>query len=220
MTSQQLIDANFTKLMPDDSVSRALEAMQEFTCNHLPVVEGNAYKGLLSKKDIIESQDPGTQVRDFMDDLIKAAVNGSWHFLRAVPIANIYRTDVVPVVNEADEYLGSITHLDLLNALGNFCGAGEYGALIVLQIDKSKLIFSELNSIMESDGATILHYNASPIAASPIMEVSIGIDKKEISTILATLARYNYKILFTAGEDLTESELSDNYENLMNYLKI
>lgn len=220
MTSQQLIDTNFTRLSPEDTVGQALDLMQKYTSNHLPVVDGNIYKGLLSKKDIIASEDHQVLINNLDDEWIKVAVNGSWHFLKAVPIANIYRTNVIPVINEAEEYLGSITHLDLLNALGNFCGAGEYGALIVLQVEKPKLIFSELNAIMESDGATILHYNVSPIAATDVMEVSIGIDKKDISTILATLTRYNYKILFTSGEDLTESELSDNYENLMNYLDI
>jgi CBS domain-containing protein len=220
MTSLQLIDSNFTKLTGSDTAQHALNSMHEFNCNHLPVVDGNLYIGLLGKKSITDLSNSPSLVSDFQDDFIKAAVNGSAHFLKAVPISNIYRTDVVPVINESEEYLGSITHLDLINALGNFCGAGEYGALIVLQIEKPKLIFSELNSIVESDGATILHYNVSPIAASPVMEISIGIDKKDISTILATFNRYNYKILFTSGEDLNESEISDNYDNLMNYLGI
>jgi len=220
MMSLQLIDNNFIPVAPTDTIGRALELIQQQSCNHLPVVEGNIFKGLLSKKTILEIGDNDTIISQFNDELLPARVNGSVHFLRSIPIANLYRTDVVPVVNEAGEYQGSITHMDLINALGNFCGAGEYGALIVLEIERPKLNFSELNAIMESEGATILHYNISPIAATQIMEVTIGLDKREISTILASLNQYNYKILFTSGEELTESELSDNYNNLMNYLDI
>lgn len=219
MTSQQLIDKQFTAVKPDSTVSAALELMQKYSCTHLPIVDKNNYQGLLDKRDII---DPDVQydtlLSRFKNDLVPAAVNGSTHFLNAVPVANIYRTNVIPVINESEEYLGSITQTDLLNALGNFCGAGEYGALIVLETDRSRLNISELNSIIESDGATILHYNLSPIAATSIMEVSIGVDKREISTILATLTSYNYKILYTSGAEQAESQLSENYNNLMNYL--
>lgn len=220
MTSLQLIDKNFCQVSFEDTVSVALDLMQRFTCNHLPVVEESLYKGLVSKKDLLENEDLKATINVFIADLVPAAVNSTTHFLKAVPVANLYRTDVVPVISESGEYQGSITHLDLINALGNFCGAGEYGALIVLEIEKHKLILSELNSIMESDGATILHYNVAPIAATSVMEVTIGLDKKKISTIIATLERYRYKILFTSGEELLETELSDNYNNLMNYLDI
>ncbi len=220
MTSLQLIDQHFEPLSTEDNVEKALALFRQFGCNHLPVKEKELYKGLLSKKDAINVENKETLIADLSDDYLPAGINGSAHFLAAVPVANLYRTDVIPVINEVEEYMGSITHMDLITALGNFCGAGEYGALIVLEIEKSKLIFSELNTIMESNGATILHYNISPIAATEIMEVSIGIDVKEISTILATLNRYNYKVLFTSGVDLTHSELSDNYNNLMNYLAI
>lgn len=220
MTSLQLINKNLPALKWSDAVSFALQLMQEQTCNHLPITDGNLYKGMISKSTLLHHENPADALQYLTEELIPAAVNNSAHFLRAVSIANLYRTDVIPVINEASEYQGSITHLDLVNALGNFCGAGEYGALIVLEVEKSRLNISELNAIMESNGASMLHLNMSPIAASQMMEVTIGLDKKEISAILANLIRYGYKILFTSGEDLMETELADNYYNLMNYLDI
>ncbi|MCO5287100.1 MAG: CBS domain-containing protein [Chitinophagaceae bacterium] len=220
MTSQQLADRNLPALSLNDTMHRALNLMQEHTCTHLPIVEDNKYKGLIEKNVLLNYEDTDLLIREVSDELKPAAVNGSSHFLKAVPIARLFHTNVIPVINEESEYLGSIMYFDLINALGNFSGAGEYGALIVLAIPQPKLVFSELNTIMESDGATILHYNVSPIAASSVMEVTIGLDKKEISTIIASLERYNYKILFTSGDDLIESQLEDNYNNLMNYLDI
>lgn len=222
MTSLQLIDNNFIHIKLEESVERALDLMWQFGCNHLPVVESETgqYKGLLNKKDISDSDDKSVSVATFSDVFKPAFVNGSSHFLKVIPIVNLYRTDVIPVVNDSYEYLGSITHIDLLNAIGNFSGAGDHGALIVLEIEKSKLRFSELNSIVESDGATLMHFNVTPVGSSQNMEVTLGIDNKEISAIVATLNRYNYKVLFTSGEDLLESELSENYDNLMNYLHI
>jgi len=219
MTSLQLADKDFPVMHFEDAADHALQIMQIRTCNFLPVVENGIFKGMIGKSVLLQ-QAKEEKISSVAEELIPAAVNGSTHFLESASVANLYRTDVIPVINESSEYLGCVTHIDLVDALSRFCGAGEYGTLIVLAIEKSKLNFSELNSIIESDGATMLHFNMSPIAASPVMEVTIGLDKKEISTILASLARYNYKVLFSTGEDVLESELSDNYLNLMNYLDI
>jgi acetoin utilization protein AcuB len=79
---------------------------------------------------------------------------------------------------------------------------------------------SELNSIVESDDAVILHVNVSPVAGSQLLEVTLQINKKEISTIIATLERYEYSVTYYSGEELFENDISTNYQNLMNYLDI
>lgn len=220
MTTLQLIDNHLNHLDIHDTVSEALARMADQKRRHLPVIDAGLFKGLISDTVLELHENKNDELAMLAEDLIPASVNHSVHFLRAVIIANLYRTSVIPVTGDQNEYMGSITQLDLVNALGNFSGAGEYGALIVLEIEKAKLILSELNTIMESDGATILHFNASPIAATQMLEVTIGLDKKEISTIIASLERYNYKVLYSSGEDLLETELEDNYNNLMNYLDI
>jgi hypothetical protein len=48
----------------------------------------------------------------------------------------------------------------------------------------------------------------------------LQINKKEVSTIIATFERYEYSVSFYSGEELFENELSSNYNNLMNYLQI
>ena len=220
MTALQLIDNHLIHLGVHDTVEHAIRQMESQKCNHLPVLEGGVFRGLISDKNLELHENKNDEVLSLEHEFILASVNASVHFLKAVTIANLYRTNVIPVTGEQAEYLGSITQIDLINAIGNFCGAGEYGALIVLEIEKGRLVLSELNAIMESDGATILHYNASPIAATQVLEVTIGLDKKEVDTIIASLERYHYKVLYYSGEDMLETELEDNYNNLMNYLDI
>jgi hypothetical protein len=73
---------------------------------------------------------------------------------------------------------------------------------------------------VESDGATILHLNVAPHILSHLLEVTLQINKKEISTIIATFERYEYSVTFYSGEELFENEISTNYNHLMNYLSI
>lgn len=219
MTSLQLIDTSLVPLSPEHTITEALQWLELNKATHIPIVSDEKYEGLLDGRTVDLHLQKADTLQSTQVDWQPASVQADAHFLKAVSVSQLYRTNIIPVVNER-EYQGSIVEMDLLHALADFCGAGEYGALLVLEIDRNRLALSEINSIIESDGATILHYNATPLAATPLMQVTIGLDKKEISTILANLERYQYKVLWYSGVDLLESEIDDNYQNLMNYLNI
>lgn len=220
MTTLQLIDNTIPQLRLPDSVGKALQLMNDFKITHLPVVSEDKFLGVISEVDLLDEKNKKARVEFFQNSFIPASVNASQHFLKAVAVCNLYRTNVIPVINDAHELLGSIRGYTLINALGNFCGANEYGALIVLEMERSRFALSELNSIVESDDAVILHLNVSPIAGSHLLEVTLQINKKEISTIIATFERYEYSVSYYSGEELFENDISTNYHNLMNYLDI
>ena len=149
-----------------------------------------------------------------------AGVNGNTHFLKAVATSNLYHTNVVAVTGDNNELLGTISSEALLSAVGSLCGSSENGAIVVLQIERSKYSIYEINSIVESDGASILHLNVLSHPLSYSLEVTLHINKKEIATIIATFERYEYSVGFYSGEELFENEISANYNHLMNYLSI
>lgn len=219
MTTLQLIDKNLTPLEFSNTVAEALNWEHHHNATHIPIVTDEKFEGLISAQTLDLHVNKEDSLKTLESELLPASVRGNAHFLKAVSISNLYGTNIVPVTNDG-EYMGSIIELDLIHALGKFCGAEEYGAMIVLEIDRQKMTLSEINSIIESDGATILHFNASPIAATPLLEVTIALDKKEVSTIIANMEQYQYKVLWYSGDDLMENELKDNYQNLMNYLDI
>ncbi|HXR83897.1 MAG TPA: CBS domain-containing protein [Hanamia sp.] len=219
MTTLQLTDNIYPTLNLHDSVETALQLMDEFKISHLPVLSEEKFLGLIAEEDLIESVKDKT-LEVFQTNFIPAAVNSSNHFLKAASIYNLYQTNVIPVVNESNEFAGTISGSALISAMGNFCGSSELGAVIVLEIERSRFTISEINSIIESDGATILHLNVSPHPLPDFLEVTLQINKKEVSTIIATFERYEYSVSFYSGEELFENELSSNYNNLMNYLQI
>lgn len=220
MTTLQLIDNTIPQLRLPDSIAKALQLMNDFKITHLPVVSEDKFLGIISEEDLLDEKNKKARVEFFQNSFIPASVNANQHFLKAVAICNLYRTNVIPVINDAHELVGSIRGYTLINALGNFCGANEYGALIVLEMERTRFALSELNSIVESDDAVILHVNVSPVAGSQLLEVTLQINKKEISTIIATLERYEYSVTYYSGEELFENDISTNYQNLMNYLDI
>lgn len=221
MTALQLADNIFPSLHPNDTVAKALDLMSEFKTSYLPVVSEEKYLGLLKEDSIAEEDNKETTTLDkFQENLVVVAVNATSHFLKAANVANLYDASLIPVVNEKNEMLGTISSSALLIALGNFSGSNEYGAMIVLEIERVRFSLSEINTIIESDGASILHLNVSPHTLPELLEVTLQLNTREISTIIASFERYEYSVAYFNGDESFESEISANYQNLMNYLDI
>jgi len=221
MTTLQLADNLFPSLHLSDTVATALQLMNDTKATHLPVVSEENFLGLISENDLVDEENKDLAIEVFQSSFISAAaVNGSYHFLKAATIYNLYQTNVVPVINEKNELAGTISSGALITAMGNFSGSSEFGAVVVLEMERSRFTVTQLNSIVESDGATILHLNVSPHPAPDLVEVTLQINKKEISTIIATFERYEYHVSYYSGEELFANEISLNYNNLMNYLQI
>jgi predicted transcriptional regulator len=220
MTTLQLIDHFSPRLSSTDTVEKALQMTDEFKLTHLPVVDNENFLGLISQENLMNEEDKNTTLHFLQQAYLPAIINGNSHFLKAVAICNLYHTNIIAVTGENNEFLGTISSEALLTALGSFCGAAENGAIVVLDIERSKFSISEINSIVESDGSTILHLNVAPHVLSHLLEVTLQINKKEVSTIIATFERYEYSVTFYSGEELFENEISTNYNHLMNYLSI
>jgi len=221
MTTLQLADNIYPLLHLNDTVGSALQLMNDSKATHLPVVADENFLGLISEEDLAEEESKSLTLEVFQSKFIAAAaVNANFYFLKAVNVHNLYHTNVIPVINEKNELLATISSGALINALGNFSGSSEFGAIVVLEMERTRFAISELNSIVESDGASILHLNVTPHPLPDLLEVTLQINKKEISTIIATFERYEYSVSYYSGEELFANEISLNYNNLMNYLQI
>ena len=213
-----------TNLIPQlklqDTVARALQLVNDFRVTHLPVVSDDKYLGLVSEEDLLDAEETKMPIELMQETFIYAAVHDNEHFLNAVNCSNQFDTTVVPVINEEKEFIGVITTNDLLKTIGHFSGANEIGGIIVLEMERSQFAISEISRIVESNGATIFHLNTTIDADTGIFTVTIHVNKKEISTIVATFERYEFDVIYYFGNEQFENEIHSNYRHLMNYLDI
>ena len=126
---------------------------------------------------------------------------------------------MVPVVEEK-QLIGIVTYNDLLRNASNFMSLNEPGALIVLEMDNRDYSFTEINRIVESNDAQITRLNTFTDPETGMTEITIRVNKLEVSDIISTFQRYEYTVKYYFGEELYENELKTNFDNLMNYLKI
>ncbi len=221
MLTTELINNNIPRLQLQDGIAKALQLINDYRVTHLPVVSPDGkYLGLLSEEDLLDIEEEKGSIQYFEHALIKASVKENEHFLNAVNCSNRFDTTVVPVVNEEQELVGSITTPDLLKALGDFSGANEIGGIIVLEMERPQFAISEISRIVESNDAHILHLNTTVQPDTGLLTVTIHLNKKEIAAIVATFERYEYDVIYFFGDEQFENEIHSNYRHLMNYLDI
>ena len=208
------------RLELEDTVAKALQLINDFKVSHLPVVSEEKYLGLISEDDLLDADNKKMHIQLLQKDFIDISIKENEHFLQAVNISNQYQTSVVPVVNEEKEFLGSINGQNLLRTLGNFSGAQAIGGIIVLEMERSQFTISEISRIVESNEATILHLNTTIQPETGLLTVTIHLNKKELSMVVAAFERYEYTVLYYFGEEKFENEIHNNYRHLMNYLDI
>lgn len=220
MLTIDLINNNIPRLQLKDSVAKALMLIADFRVTHLPVVEDEKFLGLVSEDDLLDQEEPKMPIELMQDSFINASVHDNEHFLNAVTCSNQIESTVVPVLNEENELMGVITTDNLLKTLGNFAGTNEIGGIIVLEMERHQFAISEISRIVESNDATILHLNSTIHPETGMLTVTLHINKKEISAIVATFERYDFDVIYYFGNEKFENEIHSNYRHLMNYLDI
>lgn len=220
MLTIELINNNIPRLQLKDSVSKALRLISDFKLTHLPVVEEEKFLGLISEDELLDQVQPKMPIELLQEHFIQCVVHDNEHFLNAVTCSNQSESNVVAVVNDENELLGVITTNELLKTIGNFAGTNEMGGIIVLEMERSQFSISEISRIVESNDATILHLNTTVHVETGMLTVTLHINKKEISTIVATFERYEFDVIYYFGNEKFENEIHSNYRHLMNYLDI
>lgn len=220
MLAAELNNNIIPQLKLNDTVGKALQLFVDFKVSHLPVVSEEKYLGLISEDDLLDVTNKKLTIESLQDDFIAASINENEHFLQAVNISNQYQTNVVPVISTDKELIGTITGQSLLKALGDFSGSQEIGGIIVLEVERIHFSISEISRIVESNDATVLHLNTTINPQTGLLTVTLHLNKKELSVVVAAFERYEYNVIYYFGEEKFDNELSNNYRHLMNYLDI
>jgi CBS domain-containing protein len=203
-----------------DKVYQALELMNENHVEHLPIVDGDKYIGMISEDDLSQAENDHSTLEQFKQSIFNPSVKEDEHVLKAIQVAVQNGLTVVPIVGEENELIGVVTYPDLLRYSSEFMSLNEPGGLIVLEIESKNYSFNEISRLVEGNDAQIKQLNTSIDPETGLMEVTIKINKTEISDIVSTFQRHEYNVKYYFGEELFENELRTNYDNLMNYLKI
>jgi acetoin utilization protein AcuB len=168
----------------------------------------------------MQAPDDTVEIREMKEGFYGFFVNENDHFLKALQLAVENRLSVIPVIDENKNLLGVVSYREMLKQASEFMNVKDPGGLIVLEMESTNYSFSEISRLVETNDAQITQLNTNTDPQTGLMQVTIKINKTEISDIVATFQRYEYTVKYYFGEELYENELRSNYDNLMNYLKL
>ena len=220
MLTSELSSQTLPYLRLHDKVYQALQLMNDNQVTHLPIVEGEKYIGIISEDDLLLAENDHAALSELQQSFANTSVKSDEHFLKAIQVAAENGLSVVPIVENENDITGAVAYNDLLKYASEFMSLNEPGGLIVLEMESNQYSFNEISKLVEANDAQITQLNTSNNPETGMMQVTIRINKPDVSDIVATFQRYEYDVKYFFGEELYANELRTNYDNLMNYLKI
>ncbi len=196
-----------------------LSWMEEYKVNHLPVIEGKHYVGLLAEDDVFNLSDPEAPVSSSNSWLKKIYVKADQHLYEVVKLMTDEQISVVPVLDASGHYLGVITRRTIIEKFATYAAVNQPGGIIILGINNRDYIASQIVQIVESNDAKLLSLFVADQPDSTTMDVTIKVNRQDISGILQTFDRYGYEVK-ASWLDNNDDYLQDRFDSLMNFLSI
>ena len=147
-------------------------------------------------------------------------VTENQHIFEVIKLATTLKLSLIPVLDNKNKYIGVITLRKLIDGLSASTAINNLGGIIVLEINPNDYSLSEIAQIVESNDTKILSLFITSHSNSTQMDVTIKLNRMDISPVLQTFKRYNYNVKTILVEQEIIEDLQDRYDSLMKYLSI
>jgi hypothetical protein len=220
MYARELISEDIPPLKTSDTGERALAWMDEFRVSHLPIVNNVDFLGLISESDILDFNSSNEPIGGHSLNLSRPYVFDYQHTYDVLKVMSSLKLSVIPVLNDKEQYLGLIHLSTLLQHFAEMASMKESGGLLVLELNLHDYSLSEIARIVESNDAKILSSYISSQIDSTKLEVTIKINRTDLSAIIQTFNRFNYTIKASFHQSEYVDDLKDRFDSFMSFLNI
>jgi CBS domain-containing protein len=140
------------------------------------------------------------------------------HLFDIIEVLEKNNLSVVPVLDEDQHFKGVITSRKLLYTIANSAAIQSVGGVVVLQMHNNDYSMTEIANIIESNDTKILSSYVTSTSESSRMEITLKLNKTDITAIVKDLERYEYQIIASYKEEDTDIDFLERYEQLMRFL--
>ncbi len=218
MNAIDIITPDVPPLRPQDDIARALEWMEAFKVAHLPVVDAQRLVGMVKEDDLIDRNDANASIGHVMDQVELPFVRAGQHLYKVIELFSERGLTVVPVLDDMGQYLGSITEHEALRQMAGAAGIHEPGGVVVLEMNQADFSVQLLARIVEGSDARLISMFTRTLPDTNRLEVTLKINRQEISDILQTFERYDIFVKSTYQGSRFHEDLRDRYDELMRFI--
>lgn len=221
MIAAELINPVIPPLHPSDLAEKALHWMEELRVSQLPVVENGIYLGLLRDEAVLEASQQKRPVGSLPLVEKDCFVFEGQHFYDIIRVAADFGVQTVAVLDAQNDYLGVITLEDTVAAFAQTAAVQSPGAILILSMNQLDYSMAEVSRLVEAEGGKILCSSISTdLQDASRIKLTLKINKKDVSRIIATLERFGYRIIATFQETEVMSNDKDRLDMLLRFLEI
>ena len=220
MLAKDLITDEIPPLKTSDTGLMAINWMEEFKVSQLPLVEKHEYLGLISDTDILDLNITDQELGKSKLSLLRPFVYESQHIYEVIKLASSMKLSVLPVLNAQEQYVGIIPVISLIHQFATLAATREPGGIIVLEMNVHDYSMTQMAQIVEGNDAKILSSYVNSLADSTKIEVTLKLNKSDLSAILQTFYRYNYNVKASFHQSEFSDDMKNRFDSFMNYINI
>lgn len=219
MIVQEFISNEIPPLHSNDTLRTALEWMGQFKVSDLPIVDKKKYIGIISESDILDYNELNEKISESKIHIEKPFIYLHQHIYELFRLMTKHNITVMPVLNEKDEYVGSISAKGIIQNLSKITSLQSTGGIIVLTVPFKDYSAVQIASIIEGNDAKILSMYVETLGTN-LLEITVKVNVEDVSRILQTFYRYNYQVKTVYQSSESEVDLKRRLDEFWHFLNI
>ena len=220
MLAKDLITDDIPAIKTTDTGAMVIDWMDEYKVAHLPIVNRGKYMGLIGDTDILDLNITDEKLEKHKLSLIRPFVLQNQHIYEVIKMFSNMKLSVLPVLDEKEKYVGLISLTSLLHRFSTIAATNEPGGIIVLEMNEHDYSLTQIAQIVEGSGGKVLSCYLNSIPDTTKIEVTLKINKEDLSAILQTFARYDYTVKASFHQSEFSDDMQKRFDSFMNYINI
>ncbi len=220
MKAKDIITSSLPTIRSDDYVYQVIELMEEYKVAHLPLVDEDGMYIALVADEVLYNEDEEKKISDIDLEFFRPLVYENQNIFDVFNVLAQIKVSVLPVLDKANVYLGSILVNDLIYKTIEFFGLAQEGAVLLMRVKYIDYSVTQIGNIIEANNAKIISFFTVP-EDDTYQKVIIKVNTPDVLSLLETFERYEYEVENVLFDDEKYKEIyEERWEALMKYLSI
>lgn len=217
-TITDYINNDLRAMDSQETILAAQDFFMDVSYSHFPVLENGIYIGSIVAEDL-ETFDTDKKISNYKYTLEPFFVRSAMNWLDVLEVFGKNHTDVVPVLDENNHYLGYYELADSMRFFNETPFIKEAGGIIIVKKAFLDYSMSQISQIVESNNGKLLGLFVSD-SNNETIEITIKVTQGSMNDIIQTFRRYNYEIISDHNDDNYMNNLKERSDYLDKYLNI
>lgn len=212
------ITNDYKALDSQETIADVQDFFMDVPFSHFSVLNEGIYIGSIAADDV-DTFDSDKNISDYKYALEGFFARNNMIWLDVLEVFAKNHSNVVPVLNEENAYLGYYELEDIVKFFHETPFLREQGGIIVIKKSIQEYSMSQIAQIVESNNGKLLGLFVSEADVENV-QITIKIALGAMNDIIQTFRRYNYEIVSEHQEDNYLNSLKERSEYLDKYLSM